>query len=292
MTVWRSTPVSSSTTTAPTRPCFGSSPNSMWRRRTPTCRCRCATTAPASSTRAAWACAGCFPGGPTSPTPAYLRMLVEVPRFHRAARRLEPTPTTHPRRVPGPAGFSAYFRRHFMAPLVSAVWSCDPEIALEYPARYLFTFLDHHGMLGVKGSPTWRTVTGGSREYVAPGRRRAGRGPHRHQGHLGARDRHRCRRSPTATARPRRTTPSWSPPTRAGAEDARRADPAQREVLGAIPYSANHTLLHTDTIAAAGRAAAPGRRGTTVPVCAARPRAGDLRHDAAAATARPTPTTW
>ena len=53
-----------------------------------------------------------------------------------------------------------------MAPVVSAVWSCDPTTALAYPARYLFTFLDHHGMLGVKGSPQWKTVTGGSRSYV------------------------------------------------------------------------------------------------------------------------------
>ena len=38
--------------------------------------------------------------------------------------------------------------------------------ALEYPARYLFTFLDNHGMLSVTGSPAWRTVVGGSRTYV------------------------------------------------------------------------------------------------------------------------------
>ena len=62
--------------------------------------------------------------------------------------------------------FSAYFTRHFMEPLVAAVWSCDPDLALEYPARYLFTFLEHHGMLQVFGSPTWRTVTGGSHAYV------------------------------------------------------------------------------------------------------------------------------
>ena len=53
-----------------------------------------------------------------------------------------------------------------MESLVACVWSCDPAVALDYPARYLFAFLDHHGMLGVFGSPQWRTVTGGSREYV------------------------------------------------------------------------------------------------------------------------------
>ena len=62
--------------------------------------------------------------------------------------------------------FTPYFRRHFMEPLVASVWSCDPAVALDYPARYLFSFLDHHGMLGVFGSPEWRTVTGGSRTYV------------------------------------------------------------------------------------------------------------------------------
>ena len=35
-----------------------------------------------------------------------------------------------------------------------------------YPARYLFPFLDHHGVLSVSGSPQWRTVVGGSRTYV------------------------------------------------------------------------------------------------------------------------------
>ena len=36
---------------------------------------------------------------------------------------------------------------------MAAVWSCDPETSLDYPARFLFTFLEHHGMLGVFGSP-------------------------------------------------------------------------------------------------------------------------------------------
>ena len=53
-----------------------------------------------------------------------------------------------------------------MTPVVSAVWSCSPDIAGEYPAKYLFTFLANHGMLSVTGSPTWRTVVGGSGRYV------------------------------------------------------------------------------------------------------------------------------
>lgn len=102
----------------------------------------------------------------------YLRMLAEVPAFHRRARRLLAAPEedgTNPRTLGEfltRGRFSAYFVSHFMTPVVSAVWSCPAETALRYPARYLFRFLEHHGMLAVTGSPTWRTVTGGSRTYV------------------------------------------------------------------------------------------------------------------------------
>ena len=102
--------------------------------------------------------------------PRYLLMLTEIIRFHRAALRmladdagdhletLESFLNRH--------SFSSYFVDYFITPLVAAVWSCAGDHALRFPARYLFVFLNHHGMLSVFGSPTWRTVTGGSANYV------------------------------------------------------------------------------------------------------------------------------
>jgi len=116
--------------------------------------------------------AGLFPTRRNYLRPSYLRMLTEIPRFHRRAKRLlERTADSADggqtlAEFLTEGRFSAYFRRHFMTPLVACVWSCDPAIALEYPARYLFSFLEHHGMLTVYGSPQWRTVTGGSHQYV------------------------------------------------------------------------------------------------------------------------------
>jgi len=101
--------------------------------------------------------------------PRYLRMLAEVPRFHRAAGRLLASGTLADlsfEEFLRAGGFSAYFTAHFAAPLVAAVWSCPAGTALRYPAGYLFAFLANHGMLSVSGSPQWRTVTGGSRRYV------------------------------------------------------------------------------------------------------------------------------
>ncbi|MGH3314971.1 MAG: NAD(P)/FAD-dependent oxidoreductase [Nocardioidaceae bacterium] len=100
---------------------------------------------------------------------AYPRMLLEVMRFHRRAadflERSDPTDlTTYGEFLE--EGCSPYFVRHYAVPVVSCVWSSGADTALRYPARYLFRFLDQHGMLGITGSPQWYTVVGGSRVYV------------------------------------------------------------------------------------------------------------------------------
>ena len=101
----------------------------------------------------------------------HLQMLLEIPSFHRAARRLlarsahDGVQETLGEFV-AREGFSARLIDDFLIPVVAAVWSCEPGSAMHYPARYLFAFLDHHGMLSVSGSPSWLTVTGGSARYV------------------------------------------------------------------------------------------------------------------------------
>ncbi|WP_399894105.1 NAD(P)/FAD-dependent oxidoreductase [Streptomyces sp. BBFR51] len=180
----------------------------------------------------------------------YLRMLAQVPRFHRAARRL----------LTGGAdqaltlgefldreGFSPYFRAHFMTPVVSAVWSCDAATALRYPAAYLFRFLHHHGMLAVGGSPVWRTVTGGSRSYVD--RIAEGLPDVRTATPVRSVARHTDGVDVTAADG---TTDTYDHLVVAVHPDQALellADPTpeEKEVLGAFRYSRNATLLHTDT---------------------------------------------
>ena len=182
--------------------------------------------------------------------PRYLRLLAEVPLFHRAARRLlagggEEALTLG--EFLDREGYSAYFRAHFVTPMVSAVWSCDAETAQRYPAAYLFRFLEHHGMLSVSGSPVWRTVTGGSGIYVD-----------RIAKHIGE------IRTSTPVRSVRRHTDRADITTEDGTTESYDAvviavhpdqalrllaEPTslERELLGAFPYSRNTTLLHTDT---------------------------------------------
>ncbi len=200
---------------------------------------------------------GLFPRPGNLARPAYLRMLVEIPRFHRAARSVTTGPDDETLADFLARGrFSAYFVRHFVEPLVAAVWSCDPETALDYPARYLFAFLEHHGMLSVKGSPQWRTVTGGSQEYVA--RVAAGLDDIRtgtkvtslletEHGVL------LCDGNGVET-----TYDAVVVATHPGQALSLLANPtaAQRDVLAAMPYAANTAQLHTDTSLLPGAARA------------------------------------
>jgi len=56
--------------------------------------------------------------------------------------------------------------RHFVLPMGAAVWSMSAEQMLDFPAESFLRFFDNHGMLGVREAPQWRTVVGGSRNYV------------------------------------------------------------------------------------------------------------------------------
>jgi predicted NAD/FAD-binding protein len=102
--------------------------------------------------------------------PRFVRMLWQVSRFHRRASAFLRTTDDENLTTYGEflerEGFSGYFIAHYAVPVVSCVWSAGRETTLAYPARYLFRFLDHHGMLKVAGSPQWYSVTGGSRTYV------------------------------------------------------------------------------------------------------------------------------
>ncbi len=186
----------------------------------------------------------------------YLRMLVEIPRFHRRARQL----LDHDESVDQAdltlgefldrGRFTPYFRRHFVEPLVAAVWSCDPAVATDYPAAYLFTFLRHHGMLGVFGSPAWRTVAGGSRSYVD----RVAAAIEASGGNVrtGAPVIEVAEGDASVTVRTADGEEQYDAVVVATHPEqalALLADPSpvQRKLLGALPYARNTALLHTDT---------------------------------------------
>jgi predicted NAD/FAD-binding protein len=180
----------------------------------------------------------------------FVGMLRSVRRFHTLATTfLEQTTdddTTTYGEFIRDGGFPESFTRLYAVPLVACVWSSGPGEAMDYPARYLFRFLEHHGMLTVGDSPQWMTVVGGSRTYVDA-----------------LAERLPAARSGDPVTSVLRTSDGVEVRTRSGRLDvfdrivlALHADdalgiladpmPAEKEVLGAFRYSQNETVLHRD----------------------------------------------
>lgn len=64
-------------------------------------------------------------------------------------------------------GYSQAFIDDHILPISAAIWSTPSAGMLDFPAKTFITFFANHSLLQVLGRPTWRTVKGGSREYVS-----------------------------------------------------------------------------------------------------------------------------
>ena len=181
--------------------------------------------------------------------PAFLRMLADIVRFNRRARALldQPAdPSVSLGDLLETGRWSSQFLNWYLVPMGSSIWSADPGTFLDMPAATFARFFANHGLLEYGNQPAWRTVEGGSKQYVdailAP---------------LG-----RAVRLDEPVAKITRTADEVEIHTAGGPERfeqivvATHSDqalallsdpsPVERDVLGAIRYQANRATLHTD----------------------------------------------
>ena len=182
-------------------------------------------------------------------SPSFHHMLVEVRRFQREARALLMGDDSDPSLGEWleQLRFSRLFIDRLVVPQASAVWSADPRQMWTFPARFLLSFFDNHGVLHLRDRPKWRTVKGGSHTYVDA---------------LTASFAHRIRSGTPVTAIERHDghvtiTPRAGEPEEfdhvilaVHSDQALRmlADASDREheILASIPYQPNEAVLHTD----------------------------------------------
>lgn len=181
--------------------------------------------------------------------PRFHGLLWEIGRWLRTARRSLDELDCEAwslRRYLDERRFSGRFRRHFLVPLTSALWSTAPGRALDFPAGYAIRFFENHGMLGF-GRFRWRYVKGGSDTYVRALSDRLGSGLRLG---LGARGVSRRSDGVDVTTEDGETHPFDVAVIATHADQALRllVDPSdvERRVLGAFPYTQNEAVLHTD----------------------------------------------
>jgi uncharacterized protein len=103
--------------------------------------------------------------------PRFVRGVFEILRFNRLAR--EHLAADRLRGVSlgdwlEQERFSAWFRDCYILPMGGAIWSTPLGRMLDFPMENFAAFFDNHDLLkGMSERRRWRTVVGGSREYVA-----------------------------------------------------------------------------------------------------------------------------
>jgi predicted NAD/FAD-binding protein len=182
--------------------------------------------------------------------PRFWSMLREILRFYREAPR-----DLALGRLEGitlgdylaASRYSRGFIEDHLLPMAAAIWSSPLMAMRDHSAASIVRFFDNHGLLRLEGRPGWRTVDGGSREYV---RRLTDSYADRVRLHCGAR------------AIIRRGAGVWIEDegsvlshfdhvvvaTHADEALALLDNPSaeERELLGAIRYQANPAALHQD----------------------------------------------
>ena len=180
--------------------------------------------------------------------PSFHRMVADLVRFNREARELlgsEEDPSL--REWLAERRYSRDFVERLIVPQASAVWSADPAQMWSFPARFLVEFFDHHGMLGFRGRPRWRTITGGSRRYVEALTR-----PWQKSLRLSTAVTSVSRHSEHVVVSALGCEPERFDAvviaTHSDQALALLADPSEREreLLEAVPYQYNEAVLHTD----------------------------------------------
>ena len=182
-------------------------------------------------------------------SPGFWRMLRDVGRFkRRSPELLDADDNLTLGRHLDTGGYSREFVDYFIIPMAAAIWSADPEKLRDFPASTFVRFFTNHGFLNLGGQPHWLTVEGGSRSYVE-----AVIEPFRDRIRLSCPVRSVRRRPDGVDVQPQvGPVDQFDHVVIATHSDqalGMLADPspAERGILGSIPYKQNHCVLHTDT---------------------------------------------
>lgn len=101
--------------------------------------------------------------------PRFLNMLRDILRFNRNAERYldEVRNTTFTlAQLLEKERFGQAMQDWYLLPMAAAIWSSTVKDILGFPAENFLAFCLNHRLLQIENRPKWKTVLGGSREYV------------------------------------------------------------------------------------------------------------------------------
>ncbi|MFQ3250786.1 MAG: putative NAD/FAD-binding protein [Glaciecola sp.] len=63
---------------------------------------------------------------------------------------------------------SEVFTNNYILPMCAAIWSTSLEASANFPLSFFLKFFNNHGLLNITNRPQWFTIVGGSSQYVEP----------------------------------------------------------------------------------------------------------------------------
>ena len=102
-------------------------------------------------------------------SPRFWAMMSDIMRFYKTAPTLDGAAASADLSLGDylrENNYSDAFIRDHILPMGAAIWSTTVTDMLDYPLATFVRFFESHGLLKFKDRPKWRTVDGGSREYV------------------------------------------------------------------------------------------------------------------------------
>lgn len=106
--------------------------------------------------------------------PRFHRIVRDILRFNKTCKNLFADKTTEQigQQTLGQFltenGFSEDFCDNYILPMCAAIWSSSLEDIKAFPLAFFLQFFNNHGLLNVVDRPQWRTIIGGSKQYIKP----------------------------------------------------------------------------------------------------------------------------
>ena len=98
--------------------------------------------------------------------PKFLGMMRDILKFNKLANKSLIDSNITIGNLIKDWGLGDWFRDYYLTPFTGAIWSTPITKILDFPALPMIKFMKNHALLGTGGQHDWRTVNGGSCEYV------------------------------------------------------------------------------------------------------------------------------
>jgi predicted NAD/FAD-binding protein len=105
-------------------------------------------------------------------SPSFYRLVFDIVKFNKVCKaHIEAGKETHNITLIEfieQHKLSKTFTQNYILPMCAAIWSTSLEASANFPLSFFLNFFNNHGLLNITNRPQWYTLVGGSHSYVTP----------------------------------------------------------------------------------------------------------------------------